>query len=59
MLLAGFDAAAAPHHVLVWSDLLVTAFMAALWGVTATVAYHDLRVSLEGPDAAGVAAVFD
>ena len=56
---AGFDLAAAAYHVLVWPDLLLTAFGAALWSVMGTVAFHDLRASREGPDVAEVAAVFD
>ena len=50
---------AAAHHLLVWPDLLLTALGAALWVVAATVAYHDLRVSREGPDLTGVVPSFD
>lgn len=59
LTLNGIDSAAVSYHVLVWPDLLLTAFLAALSGVVATVAFHDLRTAREGPDVARVAAVFD
>ena len=56
---AGVDLAAAPYHLLVWPDFLLTAFGSSLWAVMGTVAFHDLRVFREGPDLTRVAAVFD
>lgn len=44
---------ATAHHFLVWLDLLLVALGAALWAVVATVAYHDLRLSLDGSDETG------
>ena len=56
---AGFAPAAVPYHILVWPDLLLTAFLYAFFAVVATVTYHDLRVAREGPDTSRLAAVFD
>ena len=56
---AAFDPAATPYHLLVWPDLLLTAFTAAFPAVTATVTFHALRLERDGPDVARVAAVFD
>ena len=44
----GIEVTAAHFRILVWPDLLLTAFSAALWAIVSTVAYHDLRVSREG-----------
>ena len=56
---AGIEVIAAQFRILVWPDLLLTAFSAAIWAIVGTVAYHDLRVSREGPDPARVTTDFD
>ena len=55
----GIEVTAAHFHILVWPDLLLTAFFAALWAIVGAVAYHDLRVSREGRDLARVATDVD
>ena len=56
---AGIEVTAAHFRILVWPDLLLSAFEAALWAIVGTVAYHDLRVSREGRGLARVATDFD
>lgn len=56
---AGIEVTAAHFRILVWPDLLLSAFGAALWAIVGTVAYHDLRVSREGRGLARVATDFD
>ena len=56
---AGIEVTAAYFRILVWPDLLLSAFGAALWAIVGTVAYHDLRVSREGRGLARVATDFD
>lgn len=50
---AGIEVTAAHFPILVWPDLLLSAFEAALWAVVGAVAYHDIRASREGPDRHG------
>ncbi len=40
-------------------DLIVSAWIIAIWGVIGAVTYHDLRVAKEGVEADQIAAVFD
>lgn len=56
---AGIEVTAAHFQILVWPDLLLSAFEAALWAIVGAVAYHDLRVSREGRGLARVATDFD
>lgn len=56
---AGIEVTAAHFPILVWPDLLLSAFEAALWAIVGAVAYHDLRASREGPDPARVTTGFD
>ena len=56
---AGIEVTAAHFQILVWPDLLLSAFGAALWAIVGTVAYHDLRASREGRGLARVATDFD
>ena len=56
---AGIEVTAAHFRILVWPDLLLSAFEAALWAIVGAVAYHDLRVSREGRDPARMATDFD
>lgn len=44
----GIEITAAHFRILVWPDLLLSAFEAALWAIVGAVAYHDLRASREG-----------
>ena len=55
----GLELAPAHYRILVWPDLLLTAFGTALEAVVCTVAYRDLRVFREGPDLTRVATGFD
>ena len=56
---AGIEVTAAHLWILVWPDLLLSAFDAALWAIVGAVAYHDLRVSREGRGLARVATDID
>lgn len=56
---AGIEVTASHFRILVWPDLLLSAFEAALWAIVGAVAYHDLRVSREGRGLARVATRFD
>ena len=56
---AGIEVTASHFQILVWPDLLLSAFAAALWAIVGAVAYHDLRVSREGRGLARAATGFD